>query len=157
ILQKTLENLAEKTLDSEKLTRTLRIDCEISLSMIGHDLYDEIQKLAPFGMKNPEPTFVSKNVVIEDMRVVGRDGNHIKFRFSCHPELVSGSRSRNKFGMTNKQVRHDRTIDGIGFGIGEKAKEFHIGDKVDIVYTIDENTWNGDSKLQLKIKDLKRA
>ena len=134
LLQKTLEDKAIELLDEEKLTRTLRIDCEFPLSMIEIDLYREIQKLAPFGMGNPEPTFVSKRVVIEDMRLVGAEKKHIKFRFKIYDLRFM--------------------IDGIAFGMGGRANEFHIGDKVDIVYRIDEDTWNGDEKLQLKIKDI---
>ena len=155
ILQKTLESLAEKTLDKEKLTRTLRIDCEIPLSIISHNLYDEIAKLAPFGMKNPEPTFVSKNVIIEDMRVVGREGKHIKLLLSCHPERSEGSQLDSSPSTSARGQNDNIVFDGIGFGMGERAQEFHIGDKVDIVYTIDENEWNGDKKLQLKVKDLR--
>ena len=45
-------------------------------------------------------------------------------------------------------------MDGIAFGMGERAKEFHIGDEVDVVYTISQDEWNGNKRLQLKIKDL---
>jgi single-stranded-DNA-specific exonuclease len=133
ILQKTLEEKAEELLDEDKLTRILKIDCEIPMDFVSENLYDEIQKLSPFGMGNPEPTFMSRNVVIENMKLIGRDGKHVKFVF------------------------HDkRRIDAIAFGMGERASELHIGDKVDVVYTIDENVWNGNKSLQLKVKDLRR-
>ncbi len=166
ILQKNLEETAEKLLDETTLTRTLRIDCEIPLSVVNDDLYKSLQTLSPFGMGNPEPTFMSKEVVIEDLRTVGAENKHLKFRLSCHAELVSasqkGARSRNKFGMTNSkfgmtnnQVWDDKIgIGGIGFGMGDRVGDINIGDKVDIVYTIDRDTWNGNNKLQLKIKDI---
>ena len=89
ILQKVLEEKAEAILDKEKLTRTLRIDCELDLSVIDEVLYKEVQKLAPFGMGNPEPTFVSKDVAIEDMRVVGNGGKHIKFKFKVQSSKLT--------------------------------------------------------------------
>ncbi len=137
-LQKKLEDLAEELIDGEKLTRTLRVDCELPLSIVDEKLYDEIQKLSPFGMGNPEPIFVSKNVVVEDSRLVGRDGKHLKMNL--------------KFKISNLKFQ---TIGGIGFGMGEKSSEIKIGDKVNIAFTIDQNVWNGDKKLQLKIKDIK--
>lgn len=136
ILKKVLEEKAEAILDKEKLTRTLRIDCELELSAIDEGLYKEVQKLAPFGMGNPEPTFISKNVVIEDIRVVGAERKHIKLRFKIYDLRFM--------------------IDGIAFGMGERANEFHVGDTVDIAYTIDLNVWNGNSSLQIKIKDIKQ-
>ncbi|MDP3726908.1 MAG: DHHA1 domain-containing protein, partial [bacterium] len=137
VLQKTLEERAAKLLNRELLMRTLRIDCELPLSIISEELYDALQKLAPFGMRNPEPTFMAKNVLIVDLRTVGNDGRHLKLKLNQE----SGIRN---YGF-----------DAIAFGMGEKASEFHIADKVDIVYTIDENEWNGSKKIQLRIKDIK--
>lgn len=129
LLEKALKNRVGKLLDGEILERELKIDCEISLSLVSQSLYGAIQKLAPFGMGNPEPVFMSKNVVIEDMRLVGFEGQHLKLR-------VNG-------------------LDAIAFRMGEKSKDFNIGDEVNIVYTIDQDEWNGESRLQLKIKDLR--
>ncbi|MDO8621559.1 MAG: single-stranded-DNA-specific exonuclease RecJ [Candidatus Levybacteria bacterium] len=134
VLEKRLRELGEKDIDINSLIRTLKIDCELPLSSVTGDLYDSIQKLSPFGMGNPEPTFMSKNVIIEDIRLVGMDGKHIKLKI--------------------KDQKSNIALDGIGFGMGESSK-LHIGDKVDIAYTIDENEWLGSKRLQLKIKDLK--
>ena len=141
VLQETLEKEAEKLIDEQLLTRTLRIDCELALSFINEKLYDEIQNFAPFGMGNPEPTFVSRGVTIEDMRLVGNDGRHLKFRFSQKSEVSS----------------QQLLFEAIAFGMGERSAEFHIGDTVNIVYTIEQNEWNGNKKLQLKLKDLAKS
>jgi single-stranded-DNA-specific exonuclease len=135
LLQKTLEDKAELLLNKDLLTRNLKIDCELPLFLIDIKLYESLQQLAPFGMGNPEPTFVSKNVTVEDVRLVGMEGKHLRL-------VVSDP----KLGVR---------LESIAFGMGETAK-IHIGDKIDIVYTIDENEWNGEKRLQLKIKDIRR-
>jgi len=135
LLQKALESKAELLLNKDLLTRSLRIDCELSLSSININLYESLQKLSPFGMGNPEPTFVSRDVIVKNVRLVGNEGKHLKLSVSSR-----------KLGVG---------FEGIAFGMGEKAR-IRIGDNIDIVYTIDENEWNGEKRLQLKIKDLKK-
>lgn len=151
-LQKALEDKAESVLSKELLIPSLRIDCELPLSFIDFNLYESLQALFPFGMGNPEPTFISKGVVVEDVRFVGAENKHLRLRLACHPERREGSRDYSAAPQNNRGI-----IGGIGFGMGEKANDFKIGDKVDVVYTIDENIWNGNRELQLKIKDIKPA
>ncbi len=138
MFEEFLHKKADGALDGEVLIRKLRVDCELPLSFVDIDLYESLQKLAPFGMGNPEPVFASKNVVIEDMRLVGMEGKHLKMNF--------------KFQISNFKFGR---IEGIGFGMGERASEFKIGDKISVVYAIDVNEWNGEQRLQLKIKDIK--
>ncbi len=133
LLEKKLKKRAKELLDEEMFKRVIRIDLELPGSLISQKLYDAIQKLQPFGMKNPEPTFLTKNLVIEDIRLVGNGGKHLKI----------------KFRIENLEFR----IEGIAFGMGE-GNGFKIGDKVDIVYNLSENEWNGNKKLQLKIKEI---
>jgi len=87
-----------------------------------------------FGMANPEPTFVTENLTIQDIRVVGKEGKHLKLRF----------RNQNSGVMIN----------GIAFGMGEDAK-IKIGDEVDVVYTLSNNSWGNRQNIELKIKDIK--
>ena len=168
-LQKALEDRAELVLNKDLLIRSLKIDCELPLSAINVSLYESLQKLVPFGMGNPEPTFLSKNVLVEDVRWVGAEGKHLKLRLACHPEFISGSPANRQASLRSnemlKQVQHDKVLifDGIAFGMGEMSSKIKIGDKIDIVYTIDENEWparrslgeggNGEKRLQLKIKN----
>lgn len=134
LLEKNLKKKAEELLDEEKLKRSLRIDLELPILNLTQNLYDAIQKLQPFGMKNPEPVFLTRNFAIAEMRLVGNGSKHLKLYLK-----PQGS----NFGF-----------DAIAFGMGE-GNEFKIGDSVDIVYTLDENEWNGNKKIQLKIKDIK--
>jgi len=141
LLQEALEKLAQEHVHDGLLTRILKIDCEIPLEMITQELYDSLQQLAPFGMANPEPTFVSRDVIIEDVRAIGREKNHLKLLL----------KSYDSFKVNGKG------IEGIAFGMGERIDELKPGSRVDIAYVIEENEWNGRKKLQIKIKDIKMA
>jgi len=134
LVQKKLEELALTAVTKKMLNQKLRIDCELATDSISSKLYDEIEKLQPFGMGNPTPTFMTEKIIIEDLKTVGFDGKHLRFKFS---------------------ISQESTIDGIWFGGGDKVSSFKPGDKVNIAYTIDQDLWNGNKKLQLKIKDIK--
>lgn len=133
-MQKALENLSED-FDDDLFKRIIKIDLELPYSMISQRLYDEIQKLAPFGMSNMEPVFMSRNVKISEMRVIGKEKNHLKMTLT----------------------KDDINLDAICFGMGGIYSDYTLGENIDIVFAIDENVWNDNRKLQLKIKDIKKS
>ena len=139
VLQKALEEKAEELLTDELLVRTLKIDCEVPFSFLSKDLYNSIQQLAPFGMANPEPVFATREVTVASFRVLGKEKNHLKL------VLKQGSGNRDQ-GV--------KSFEAIAFGMGELGTQIKAGDKLDIAYALDENTWNGETKLQLKVKDV---
>lgn len=112
---------------TEMLERVLEIDMELDPDLLTIDLFLKLQTLAPFGFGNPEPVFASE-MTVQDLRSVGREGKHLKFK-------VNG-------------------LDAIAFGQGSRLMEFKIGDKVKLAYTLDLNFWNNRQNLQLKIKDI---
>ncbi len=136
VLKKKMEELALIEILEEHLERILNIDLEIPLSIVDLNFYDEIQKLSPFGMSNPEPVFLSKNVKIESINLIGKDRKHVKL----------------KFRIQNSEFR----IDGIAFNMVDKFQNIKLGDLIDIVFVIDRNEWNGRESIQLKIKDVKK-
>ncbi len=142
LLQEKLEHIADQELNEEKLTRVLKIDMELSLKNITEDLWQKIQEFAPFGMANFEPVFVSKKVQLVNIRLVGRDGKHIKL-------MVKETNNE-----TIKQFNNGN-IDAIGFGLGDFYSQLQPGQLVDIAYSIDMNVWNGNRNLQLVLKDLR--
>ncbi len=133
--KQSLETIAEKLIDGETLKKSVRIDCEIPLSAISRDLFTSLTQLEPFGMANPQPVFVTRDVVVNDLRVLGRDGKHLKLTLNSQLSTLN--------------------FDAIAFNMGELAKDLKIGEPISLAYTIDENTWNGNTKLQLKVKDIK--
>jgi len=131
-----LEKKADEIISDDLLQKTIVIDMPLNFENIDFDLYQKMQAFSPFGIGNPQPTFLSKNVVVEDLRLVGMNGRHVKFNLGTRTSGIK--------------------FDAIGFGMGDFVrKNIHLGDKIDVVYNIDENVWNGNSSLQLKIKDLK--
>lgn len=132
-LQHRLEQLAEKKLTEALLTRVLRIDLMFSLRHVTQTFWQSLTEFEPFGFGSPEPVFATTNVLVDDKRLVGADQRHIK--------------------LLLRQDSH--VIDAIGFGLGEFYGRMKPGIPVDIAYTIDMNVWNGNKKLQLKIKDIR--
>lgn len=135
MLQKKLQELALTQVTKEMLERSLRIDCELPADYISPQLYEAISQLEPFGMANPIPVFATKDMIIESLKTVGQDGKHLKLTLKSK-------------GLS---------FEAIGFGMGNRSTEFKSGSKIDIVYSIDENEWNGNKSLQLKLKDLEKV
>ncbi len=134
LLKERLEALGEKALNEDILTRKLRVDAEVPLNVATEQLWKAIQQLQPFGVGNPEPVLVSRNVMIKDVRLVGATKKHLKL------SIMDGG--------TRKQY------DGIGFNMSEHYAQLQSGAPVDIAYSLDMNEWNGSKKLQFKIKDI---
>lgn len=130
IFKEKITQFAQNNFSEETLSRTLDIDCPLELEKVNQDWFLQIQKLEPFGVGNPEPLFLSKDVVLDDVRTVGQNSQHLKFQ-------VLG-------------------FDAIGFSLGDKKPDLRPGDSVDIVYALLQDNWNGGKRLQLKIKDLRK-
>ncbi len=128
-LKKRLEDIADAQLDEESLTRVLRIDMEVPLAAVTEDLWQKLRAFEPYGFGSPQPAFVTRNVTIEEVRVVGAEGKHLKLR------LEGG-------------------MEAIGFGLGSFSGQLRKGAHADIAYSMDMNVWNGRKELQLKIKDI---
>lgn len=135
LLQKALEEMAEKLLHDEMLVKSLSIDCQLDLSVISLEIYDAVQALAPFGMKNPEPVFAAENVVVDELKLVGKDKRHLRLRCSS--------------------LDKKHSFNANAFGMGDLSKEIKIGDSIDLAYVLSLDTWNGNKKLQLKVRDIK--
>ncbi|OGM20311.1 single-stranded-DNA-specific exonuclease RecJ [Candidatus Woesebacteria bacterium RIFCSPHIGHO2_01_FULL_38_9] len=115
------------------LHKKLKIDSEIDFEAINLDLWEVLKKFEPTGIGNPRPCFATKQVNVASARVVGGDGKHLKLNLE-------------KQGVT---------FEAIGFGIGNLYVNLSSTKPIDVAYTVDENIWNGNKKLQLKIKDMK--
>ncbi|MFH1561111.1 MAG: single-stranded-DNA-specific exonuclease RecJ [Patescibacteria group bacterium] len=132
---------AQKNLDSKLLAKELKIDCRIDLAVFNKKFYQLVQKMAPFGMGNPEPVFLVKGLRLVESRLLGKEGKHLKL-FLDDPET---------------KVVEKVSAEAIGFGLGDFDQQLKPGVLLDLVFTVDLNQWRGRETLQMKLKDLSLA
>lgn len=127
------EEVVSQSIPPELLIPEIEIDAEILLSDIKPAFYNIIKQFEPFGPTNLRPVFITKRVYDYQgySRVVKEQ--HIKFVVHQHKGVI---------------------IDGIGFGMADKFEVVQKG-AFDIVYTLDENEFNGTTKLQMKVVDIR--
>ncbi|OGY18775.1 MAG: single-stranded-DNA-specific exonuclease RecJ [Candidatus Chisholmbacteria bacterium RIFCSPLOWO2_01_FULL_50_28] len=140
VFARRMHQAARKHLGKKRQEKTLKVDSELAFSDITDGLYKKIQAFEPFGMANPVPVFVTKGVFPRSLRQVGADGKHLK--------LVVGPDRGN-------QPSADHWLSAIGFGMGEQIRALEGKRTIDIAFTIETNEWNGESTLQVKLKDVK--
>lgn len=126
------ETVVSATIDERLLVPEINIDSVISLVEISRSFYNILCQMEPFGPENMRPVFVAKNV---------QDAGYSKIVKEQHIRFVV------KQGNTS--------LTGIGFNL---ANKFDLLRKpFDLIFTIDENEWNGNISLQLKVIDLRAS
>lgn len=135
IFQEKMIALAKEDLQDKELEQAIDIDVEMAIEKINLKLAEEIGKLAPFGDANPEPLFLSQNLTVRGTQVVGNGTKHLRL-------MVSGEN-----GIQYKMM---------GFCMAHWCEALKFGDKINAVYEISVNEWNGRREPQLKIKDLEK-
>lgn len=132
-LQERLEAIAEEALAGQELVPALEIDVEIPLSEVTWELVGLLSLLEPFGEGNPAPLFLSRGVVVREARPVGKENQHLRL-------LLTDGRA---------------VWDAIAFRFGEWGGE--VPQRADVVYCLEPNEWNGETRLQLNVQDLRPA
>jgi single-stranded-DNA-specific exonuclease len=129
-----LKALAQEQLGTQELRPTLLADRETQLSDLDFDLLSEISRLEPTGYGNPDARFVSRGAKVRTSRAVGAEGKHLK--------------------LTLEDER-GATVDAIGFRLGDLREG--LPQRVDVIYALESNEYNGRTSLQLNLKDIKPA
>jgi single-stranded-DNA-specific exonuclease len=133
-LTERFEAYAQRNLTPQDLVPLLRVDAEVDLEQMDWPVYEQLKRMEPFGLGNPTPVFVARGLRLTlPPRVVGE--KHLKLR------VGDGTRD----------------LDAIGWRIGEQARLLGHGEAVDLAFTLDENTYQGMSSLQIVIKDLQMS
>ena len=118
----------------DEIIPIINIDAKINLSEINKETVASLKQLEPFGEGNKTPIFVFRNLKIDSIRALS-EGKHIK--------------------MTLKE--ENTIINAIGFNLGYLSDEYRIGDKIDVVGTLEINSFNGVDNLQINIKDVMKS
>ena len=132
---------------AEMLTPSIKVDAALDLREIGalnDRFWAVLQQFGPFGPSNPTPVFHGTDLAVAGRpRTVGQNGGHLKFKVKQAGDAQG------------------RPLDVIGFGMGEKLSvlETHQqeGAPLELLFSIEENTWNGRTTLQLKARDVRLA
>lgn len=118
----------------KSIVPVIRIDCEIGKKELNKQTVEQIKLLEPFGEKNKPPLISYKNLKIVSIRTLS-EGKHLKLM------LKDGN----------------DTVNAIGFNLGELINDYLIGDKVDVVGTLEINNYNCEEQIQINIKDMMKS
>jgi len=136
LLEENLQISYEKlTVDGDFVLEELVADAKISFDEVTLDNYRLIEKLAPFGVGNPKPLFLFEKVVIENIKMFGKEVNHLELTFK-------NSKGRN--------------IKAIGFFMKTTSfgPELKSGAQIDLLASFEKSTFRGFSELRLRIVDI---
>ncbi|MCB9185225.1 MAG: single-stranded-DNA-specific exonuclease RecJ [Flavobacteriales bacterium] len=130
------EEVVTARIEKHMLTPKLEIELEIDLDRISNRFMSLLKQFAPFGPGNMNPVFVSRNLVAEDVRTMGADESHLRFK------------------PAQQNVKH-LMLQAVAFKMGKLYPQLAEGKPFDMAYTIEENHWKDKVYLQLNVKDLK--
>jgi len=137
--KKRAGELSEKYIDKKLLNYSIDIDLEIPTRLIGDKLLHTIKKFEPFGLGNPQPTFIAKNLSVADFNLFGKEKNHLSIKLE-----TLGKPKRFIYGKNFKFKE-------------EFYNNLNIGDRVDIVFTLEKNNYRGKNYLNLIIKYISKT
>ena len=132
--RQAMNEVGHQFLKDEDLIPEVRLDTLLTLDEINEYLYRRMELLEPFGAENPVPCFLSRAVQLQEVKLIGKDKTHVRFR------------ARQGKGR----------IEGVGFGLAVALESVDVAiERFDIVYELNLNTWNGREKLEIKLIDIR--
>ena len=136
VFMERFEQIVSETILPEQLIPQINIDSELHLKDITPRFYRILKQFRPFGPENMNPVFVTRNVFdYGTSKQVGKDKEHLKV------ELIE---------------EHSAAIkQGIAFSMGDMLHKIKNHGPFDVCYTVEENTFNGSTTIQLMLKDVK--
>ncbi len=132
LLRERINQCADFNLTKEDMIENIQVELELPQEAIHFPLIDELHHLEPFGMGNPSPKFLMREVEIAEIRTVGREKEHLKL-----------------------SIRKKKNYDCIGFYMGHYTSKLKKGDKIDLVFSLEINEYMGNKKIQFLLKDIR--
>ncbi|MCQ2974430.1 MAG: single-stranded-DNA-specific exonuclease RecJ [Bacteroidales bacterium] len=134
--KEAFENYVKTHIQPYQKIPKIEIEQYIDFNTIQDKFYRILKQFEPFGPENPTPIFATKNVCDVNSRVVGKTGEHLRLEIMDQDGIP---------------------MVGIAFGMAEYFPRIQAGEKFDVCYTIEKNTFRDNSYYQLMIKDIKMA
>ncbi len=132
--QRRFEEVVSSTITSEMLTPVIDIDLTIQFDTITPKFINILKQMAPFGPENQKPVFEARNVYVFNSLSSFKD-KHVRFLAA--------------------QDKNDNVFQVVGFDLAEHYERLAQGDNFSMVFSVEENTYNGNTSVQLKIRDIK--
>ena len=123
---------AQEQLDGRELTPTIDIDAELPLSALRSEEIRWLARLAPYGVGNPDPVFLSRGVVVTERRQLGKNGDHLRLKL------------------------RDGAVVWPAIAFRQRGEGIEQGAKADLVYTLSVDKFRGGG-LELRVLDLRPA
>lgn len=135
LFKSKFEEVVASTIDPELLTPEISVDAEINLQDITPKFYRILKQFEPFGPGNMTPVFLTKGL-----------------RDSGYGKPIGGDNSHLKLFVRQKDLEG---FGAVGFGLARKKELACNGDEFSAVYSVEENVWNGQASLQLRLRDIR--
>jgi len=134
---RSLNDYAVHHLTADLLIPEIHVDMEIEAKDVTVDMINQLELLAPYGMKNPSPRFVLNDLQLKEIKIMGKDQQHIKLLL-C-PALDS----------------NHITIEALAFGKANWAPLISSNDQINMIGELSVNEWNGVRRPQFIMKDIR--
>lgn len=134
--RKRLHERADVVFKGKDIATSLVLDAQLSHDALSWETFDEVQKFQPHGRGNEVPIFLTSRLKVNEFRIVGNGGKHVKCQF---------------------ETEHGKIIPGIAFGSAHLVELFPKGAFVDVAGKLSANTWNGTRELQLEVVDVRAS
>lgn len=132
--RKKINSCSQNQINDAMLTPTIQLDAAIKVPYITLETVNDINKLQPFGVDNPTPSFAVRSIKIHKISVMS-DGKHLRMTL----------------------LKDGKYLDSVGFGMGEYYQYLEEGDIIDVAFALDINDYKGFQNVQLILKDIKKS
>jgi len=132
--QERFEQIVSSSITEDMLTPIIEIDLPVQFDALTPKFFSVLKQMAPFGPENQKPVFAAHNVYIVNALSNFKD-RHIRF--------IAG------------QAGNETMFNAVGFDLIEHYESLTRSASFSMVFTLEENTFNGNTSLQLRIKDIK--
>ncbi|MEW9077423.1 single-stranded-DNA-specific exonuclease RecJ [Terrisporobacter glycolicus] len=131
-LRKRINEIADYNLSKDDLIENIKVEYELEEESATLDLVDNLHKLEPFGLSNPSPRFIMRDLLLNNIYKMGKNKQHLK--------LI---------------CENEKSYECVGFNMAYLADDFQEGDKIDVLFQVDENNFNNERKIQFLLKDIR--